>query len=70
MSNLSIAEVQKITDELIALRKELLFNGATALNPTAEWAALRKEIALLNKKLNVDAAAKREIEMKTDKSQT
>jgi hypothetical protein len=30
------------------------------LTPTAEWAALRKEIALLNKALNADAAAKRD----------
>ena len=58
MSDLTTAEIKKITDHLVALRKKLLSNGATALTPTAEWTALRKEIALLNRKLNADAAAK------------
>jgi hypothetical protein len=59
MSDLTTTEIKKITDQLVALRKKLLSNGVTALNPTAEWSALRKEIALLNKKLNADMAAKR-----------
>jgi hypothetical protein len=59
MTDLTTAEIKTITEHLVALRKELLSNGATALNPTAEWTALRKEIALLNKKLNADSAAKR-----------
>ena len=59
--DLTVAEIKKITDELIKLRDQLRANGATALTPTPEWAALRKEIAALNKSLNVDAAAKREL---------
>lgn len=58
MSNLTTAEIKAITDQLIVLREKLHGNGATALTPTAEWSALRKEVAALNKKLNVDAAAK------------
>ena len=60
MSGLTPEQIKKITDELVVLRKELLSNGATALNPTAEWTALRKEIALLNKKLNIDEKSKRD----------
>jgi hypothetical protein len=58
VSDLSTAEIQRITDELVALRKKLLDNGATALNPTNEWSALRKEIAALNKQLSADAKSK------------
>ena len=58
--DLTIAEIREITEQLIALRKKLLSNGATALSPTAEWSALRKEISLLDKKLNADAKAKRD----------
>jgi hypothetical protein len=69
MNDLTTAGIKKVTDQLVALRKKLLSNGTTALNPTPEWTALRKEIALLNKKLNADAAAKRdasEVELKPD----
>jgi hypothetical protein len=59
MKDLTAAEIKKITDQLVALRQKLLSDGTTALNPTPEWTALRKEIALLNKKLNADTAAKR-----------
>ena len=59
MDDLTTVEINKITDQLAALRSKLRLNGATALTPTPEWTALRKEIALLNKKLNADAAAKR-----------
>jgi capsule polysaccharide export protein KpsE/RkpR len=58
MSDLTIVQIKKITDELVQLRKKLLANGSTALNPTAEWKALRTEIALLDKKLNADTKAK------------
>lgn len=58
--DLTMAEIQQITDQLVVLREKLRLNGATALTPTAEWTSLRKEIALLNKNLNEDAAAKRD----------
>jgi hypothetical protein len=58
--DLTTAEIKKITDQLVTLREKLRLHGATALTPTAEWTALRKEIALLNKNLNADAAAKRD----------
>ena len=58
--DLTTTEITEITEKLIALRKKLLSNGSTALNPTAEWSALRKEISLLDKKLNADAKAKRD----------
>jgi hypothetical protein len=67
--DLTTVEINKITDQLVALREKLRLNGATALTPTAEWTALRKEIALLNKKLNADAAAKldaREVALQPD----
>jgi hypothetical protein len=56
--DLTTVEIKQIVDELVALREKLRLNGATALTPTPEWSALRKEIALLNKSLNADAAAK------------
>jgi hypothetical protein len=37
-------------------RQGEIFNGL--LTPTPAWDALRKEVALLNKNLNADAAAK------------
>ena len=58
--DLTVDEIREITEQLIALRKKLLSNGSTALSPTAEWSALRKEISLLDKKLNADAKAKRD----------
>ena len=58
--DLTTVEIKEITDQLVALREKLRLNGATALTPTPEWTALRKEIALLNKNLNADAAAKRD----------
>jgi hypothetical protein len=58
--DLTTVEIKAITDQLVVLREKLRSNGATALTPTAEWNALRKEIALLNKNLNADAAAKLE----------
>jgi hypothetical protein len=58
--DLTTIEIKQITDQLVALREKFRFNGATALTPTPEWTALRKEIALLNKNLNADAAAKRD----------
>lgn len=58
--DLTTVEIKKITDQLVVLREKLRSNGATALTPTTEWIALRKEVALLNKSLNEDAAAKRD----------
>jgi hypothetical protein len=58
VGDLTTAEIKKITDQLITLREKLRLNGATALTPTPVWTALRKEVALLNKSLNADAAAK------------
>ncbi len=58
MADLTADQIKKIVDELAELRTKLRDNGATALSPTPEWKALRKEIALLNKKLNADTAAK------------
>ena len=56
--DLTVVEIKRITDKLVVLREKLRANGATALTPTVEWNTLRKEIALLNKSLNEDAAAK------------
>ena len=56
--DLSIAEIKAITDKLVVLRKKILGTGATVLKPTPEWDKLRREIALLNKNLNADTAAK------------
>jgi hypothetical protein len=56
--DLSLLEIEEIADQLIALRKKILNTGATVLRPTPEWDKLRKEIALLNKTLNADTAAK------------
>ncbi|HTM53700.1 MAG TPA: hypothetical protein VL175_06700 [Pirellulales bacterium] len=59
MAGLTTAEIEKINEELEALRRKLRDNGATALNPTVEWSVLRKEVGVLNKKLNADMAAKK-----------
>jgi hypothetical protein len=56
--DLTTIEIKEITDRLLTLREKLRANGATALTPTPAWDALRKEVALLNKNLNADAAAK------------
>jgi hypothetical protein len=58
VGDLTTVEIKMITDELVALREKLRINGSTALTPTPEWSALRKEIALINKSLDADAAAK------------
>jgi hypothetical protein len=39
------------TVKLVELREKLRANGATALTPTPEWVALRKEVVLLKGKL-------------------
>lgn len=59
MADLTTAEIEKITDELVSLRKKIQETGATVLSPTPVWNTLRKEIALLNKKLNADTKAKK-----------
>lgn len=58
MADLTTDEINKITDELVTLRKKIQATGATVLSPTPVWDGLRKEIALLNKKLNADTKAK------------
>jgi len=58
MVDLTADEIRKITEQLVQLRKKIRSNGATALNPNPEWNTLRKEIALLDKKLNADTASK------------
>ena len=60
MSSLTTAQIAEITDHLVELRKELIAHGDTALNPTTQSTALRKQFAQLNRKLNADAAAKRD----------
>ena len=57
--DLTTVEIKKITDELVTLREKIRDTEATVLRPTPEWDKLRKEIALLNKQLNADTAAKR-----------
>ncbi len=58
MSELTDEEIQNITEQLADIRKKLRENGATALNPNPRWNMLRKEVALLNKKLNAHTASK------------
>jgi hypothetical protein len=46
------AEARKVdVEKLATVRAKLRATGATVLSPTAEWAALRKEMLELNKKL-------------------
>lgn len=59
MAELTEAEIATITKELVSLRKKIQETGATVLSPTPVWNTLRKEIALLNKKLNADTTAKK-----------
>jgi len=59
MIDLTVEEIKKLTDQLAALRVKILETGATVLSPTTEWDRLRKEIALLNKKLNADTVSKK-----------
>ena len=59
MMELTAAEVQKISDRLLLLREKLRENGATVFAPTPEWSALHREVAVLKRKLNADAAMKR-----------
>ena len=59
MAELTDAEIATITKELVSLRKKIQETGATVLSPTPAWNTLRKEIALLNKKLNADTTAKK-----------
>ena len=51
MNTLTPEEHKRITERLVKLREKLRSNGATALSPTPEWAALRKEVTLLKGKL-------------------
>ena len=50
-AELTTAEIKKIADDLVTLRKKIQATGATVLSSTPVLDGLRKEIALLNKKL-------------------
>jgi hypothetical protein len=56
--DLTAEQIQKITGELVVLRKAIQHTGATVLSPTPLWDKLRKEISALNKKLNEDSKSK------------
>jgi hypothetical protein len=52
MSNINTPEERKVISERLAkVREQLRATGATALTPTPEWAALRKEVVSLSRKL-------------------
>jgi hypothetical protein len=53
MKAITPEEHKRISDRLAKVRAKLRSNGATALSPTAEWVALRKEVLLLKGKLNL-----------------
>ena len=44
-------EHKQISDRLALVRTQLRETGATAITPTPEWAALRKEMMVLVRKL-------------------
>jgi hypothetical protein len=68
--DLTTLEIKGLTDQLEALRELIKDTGATVLTPTKEWDRLRKEIALLNKKLNADTAAKLSSKLLKDDAQS
>lgn len=51
MTDAKVAERKVFSDRLEVVRAQLRATGATVLSPTTEWAALRKEMLELNKKL-------------------
>ena len=58
MSGLTDIEIQEINEKLDTLRRQIRETGATVLSPTPAWETLRKEIAVLNRKLTTDTNAK------------
>lgn len=58
MSGLTDLEIQEINAKLDTLRRQIRETGATVLSPTPAWETLRKEIAVLNRKLTTDTNAK------------
>jgi hypothetical protein len=51
MSNVKADERTLAAEQLEIVRAKLRATGATVLSPTPEWAALRKEMLELTKKL-------------------
>jgi len=51
MDAVKIEKRRLATEQLEVVRAKLRATGATVLSPTAEWAALRKEMLELNRKL-------------------
>ena len=51
MNDAKIEERRLAAEKLEIVRAKLRATGATVLSPTPEWAALRKEMLELNKKL-------------------
>jgi hypothetical protein len=51
MKELTPQEIDAINERIVTLRAQLRDTGATALTPTPEWEALRKEVSQLNRKL-------------------
>ncbi len=51
MSDEKAEERKLVSERLEIVRAKLRATGATVLSPTAEWAALRKEMLELNRKL-------------------
>jgi hypothetical protein len=51
MEETKTEERRQVSEELEIVRAKLRATGATVLSPTTEWAALRKQMLLLTKKL-------------------
>ena len=51
MSDVKAAERKLVVAQVEVVRAKLRETGATVLSPTVEWAALRKELLELNKRL-------------------
>ena len=51
MQNVKEEQRKLVSEQLEIVRAKLRATGATVLSPTAEWAALRKEMLELNRKL-------------------
>jgi hypothetical protein len=51
MSEAKAVERRLVAEQLEIAREKLRATGATVLSPTAEWAALQREIAVLKRKL-------------------
>jgi len=51
MSDTKTEQREQVAAQLEIVRAKLQATGATVLSPTPEWAALRKEMQALNRKL-------------------